>query len=108
MGKFTFFLLTITPDACQGLLISRRVPIYDRSISIDASSSSPIPRTWVEENKSICPNQIDSTSASFAAQKKDEFLPFRVIELVNELLSFGDAHSTIQAEETVPARWLTR
>jgi hypothetical protein len=49
--------------------------------------------TWVKENKSIGPNEIDSASTSFAAQEEDEFLPFRVVELVNELLSLCDAAS---------------
>ena len=59
--------------------------------------------TGIEKNKTIGTNQVDTAPSRFATQKEDEFLSFRVVKLVNQLLTLGNAHSPIEAEETVSA-----
>ncbi len=51
--------------------------------------------TWVEEDKAIRANQIDTTTSGFAAKQENELLPGGIIELVDEFLPFVDGHSTV-------------
>ena len=63
-----------------------------------ASRGKPTELTRVKENKTIRANEIDTASAGFTAQEEDKLFSIRVVELVYELLSFVDGHSTVQTE----------
>jgi len=78
-----FFLLTVTPNTGESLLVRGRIPVR------------------VKQDKAIGANKIDTASAGLAAQKEDEFLSFRVIELIDKLLSFRDAHRAVESETPI-------
>ena len=54
--------------------------------------------TWVKQDQTIRSDKVDPTSTGFRTEKEDEFFPIRVIELVDELLSFRDVHRAIESE----------
>lgn len=59
------------------------------------------PRTRVKQNEPIRANQIDTTTTSLATEQEYKLFAFRIIELVDELLSLRDGHGAVQAEEAV-------
>ena len=61
----TIFLLAVSPDSCEGLLISGRIPV------------------WVEKNEAIGADEIETAAASFTAEEEDKLLTLRVVELVD-------------------------
>jgi hypothetical protein len=48
--------------------------------------------TRVKQNKTVGANKVDTASSSLAAQKEDKLLAFRIIELIDKLLSLRDVH----------------
>jgi len=64
------FLLTVTPDSSERLLVCRWIPIR------------------VEENEAIGTDQVQATTTSFAAEQENKFLTVRIVELVDQLLAF--------------------
>jgi hypothetical protein len=99
--KRTFFLLPIAPDACESLLVGSRIPVYS-PVSISTAPPKQVIPTWIEEDESIGSYEVYSTSTGLTAEKKNKFLPLRIIELIYELLSLRDSHSTIKTEASVP------
>ncbi len=57
--------------------------------------------TRVEQYETICANQVDTTSSSLTTEQKDELFSIRIIELVDEFLTFVDCHTTVQSEVAV-------
>ena len=58
-------------------------------------------RTWVEQDKAICSDKVDTTSSSFAAEQEYKFLAIRIVELVDKLLTLIDSHCAIQTEVAI-------
>lgn len=65
--------------------------------------SSGQPLTRVEENKTIGSNQVDTATTCFAGQQEHKFLAFRIIELINKLLTFLDNRASFQSEVAISA-----
>jgi hypothetical protein len=59
----------------------------------DVGASCPL--TWIKQYQTIRTDEVDTTPAGFATQKKDELLALGIIELIDELLSFVDGHCAI-------------
>lgn len=72
------FFLAVAPYSSQGLLIGGRVPV------------------GIEEDEAVRADEVEATATGFAAEEEDELVAFRVVELVDELLTFVDVHRTIQ------------
>jgi hypothetical protein len=96
-----FLLLTITPDTGQRLLIRSWVPVFTNLDSAKRPTAT-LRLTRIEKNQAIRPDQINTTTSSLATQQEYEFLAFRIVKLIDELLSFWYSHGTIQSEVTIP------
>lgn len=57
--------------------------------------------TWVEEDKAVRADEVDTASSSLATEKKHELLAVRVIELVDKLLPLVNRHGAVQAEVAI-------
>lgn len=57
--------------------------------------------TRVEQDETIRPDQVDTASSGFTGEQEDKFFPFRVVELINKLLTFLDVRTAFQAEVTI-------
>jgi hypothetical protein len=64
-ARRTLFLLTITPNTGESLLIRGRIPI------------------GIEEDEAVGTDKIDTTPSSLAGQKKDKLLAFWIVELIH-------------------------
>lgn len=71
-------------------------------ISVHSSLELNKEHTRIEEDQTVCTNEVDTTSAGFATQQEHELLAFWIVELINELLSLVDGHCTVQSEVAVP------
>ena len=59
--------------------------------------------TRIEEDESVRTNQVDTASSGFATQQEDEFLPLGIVELIDELLTLVDGHSSVKSEVSISA-----
>lgn len=78
-----FLLLTISPDPRHRLLVIGWIPIR------------------VVHYQSICTNQIQAASAGFAAKHEDKIAAIRIVEAVDDFLTFSYSHRAIQTNELV-------
>ena len=60
----TIFLLTVSPDSCECLLICGGIPVYNQSVSA-FSVGGVAGGTWIKEDKTICADEIDSAATCF-------------------------------------------
>ena len=81
----TILLLAVTPYTRECLLISSWIPI------------------WVEEDKAIGADEIETASTSFRGKEEDEFGGLGIVEFVDELLPFRHIHCAVKAETAVTA-----
>lgn len=62
-------------------------------------------RTYrIEQDQTICANQVDTTTTGFTTQQEDRFFPFWVVEAVDKLLSLVDVHRAIQSKTPVSVK----
>ena len=61
----TVFLLAVSPDSGEGLLISGGVPV------------------GIEEDKSVGADEIETASSGFTTEEEDELTSFGIIEFVD-------------------------
>lgn len=54
--------------------------------------------TRVKKNQTICANQVDTASTSFATEQENKLFAVRVVELVHQLLPFADGHAAVKPE----------
>lgn len=67
----------------------------------DRQADCGIYLTRVKEDKSVCADEVDTTSTSLATEQEDKLLAFRVVELVNHLLTLGNGHCAVKPEVPV-------
>ena len=79
------FLLTIAPDARQGLLVGCGIPV------------------WIEEHEAVRADEVEAAAASFRAEKEDELRAVGVVEFVDELLTLVHVHRAVETEAAVAA-----
>jgi hypothetical protein len=63
-----------------------------------------VPTYRIEQDETICSDQVDTTTTGFTTQQKDGFFAFWIVEPVDKLLSLVDVHCTIQPKAPVPER----
>lgn len=73
----TVFLLPVTPDTREGLLICSRVPVR------------------VKEDETVSTDEVETAASRFATEEEDELVAFGIIEFVNEFLPFADVHCAV-------------
>lgn len=77
------FLLPVTPDTGQRLLISGWVPV------------------WIEQDESVGTDEVETTSTGLTTEKKHKLFAIRVIELIHKLRSLFDVHCSIQSQTPI-------
>jgi hypothetical protein len=100
--RLTFFLLSVTPDPSECLLISGRIPVcYSSTLNMswDVTNNA---HTRIEQNETIRANEIDPASTSLATKQEYKLFTLGVVELVYQFLPFADGHAPIKPEAAVP------
>lgn len=66
------------------------------------SATKHVVHTRIEENQSIRPNEVDTTSTSFTTQQEYELAAIGIIKLIHQFLALGDRHGSIKAKVPIP------
>lgn len=77
--------LAVSPNSSERLLVGSWVPI------------------GVEEDEPVGTDEVDTAPSSLGTEEEDKLASVGVVEMVDELLSLGDSHRSVQSQAGVLA-----